>query len=114
MSFSAALAVELGLKTAAEGEIVTTTTVAMERLPAGWTIVNIHLNVVARLPRMSQGDFIDATLRAKTSSVISRALRPNVSMNAKLENPRSDVAPTGAVNGRRNRQARSGPPARQR
>jgi len=84
-SFSLALSNELGLKAIAAGEIVTSAAVTLEHLAAGWTIMNIHLNVVARLPKVTQSRFIDATVRAKTSCLVSRLLRANVSMNAKLE-----------------------------
>ena len=84
-SFSLALSKELGLKAFAAGEIVTSATVTLEHLAAGWTIMNIHLNVVARLPKVTQGRFIDATVRAKTNCLVSRSLRANISMNAKLE-----------------------------
>jgi osmotically inducible protein OsmC len=84
-SFSLALSNELGLKARATGEIVATATVTMENLPAGWTITDVHLNVVARLPQLTQGEFIDATIRAKTTCMVSRCLRTNISMNAKLE-----------------------------
>ena len=47
ISFSRALSHELGLKASALGEIVTTATVTLENLVAGWTIINIHLNVIA-------------------------------------------------------------------
>jgi osmotically inducible protein OsmC len=85
-SFSLALSDELGLAASASGNIVTTATVTLEHLAAGWTIMNIHLNVIARLPRLTQREFIDATVRAKTSCLVSRLLRANTSMNAKLEN----------------------------
>jgi len=84
-SFSLALSHELGLAGFAAGDIVTTATVTLEHLAAGWTIMNVHLNVIARLPKVTQGEFIDATVRAKTSCVVSRLLRANISMNAKLE-----------------------------
>jgi lipoyl-dependent peroxiredoxin len=84
-SFSFALGHELGTRALRAGEILVSAAVTLEQLAAGWTIMNIHLNVVARLPRLSQGEFIDATVRAKTSCLVSRALRPTVSMNAKLE-----------------------------
>lgn len=83
-SFSLALSKELGA-TASAGNIVTTATVTMEHLAAGWTITNIHLEISARLPGLTQSEFIDATVRAKTSCVISRLLRVTCSMNAKLE-----------------------------
>jgi osmotically inducible protein OsmC len=84
-SFSLALANELGLAAFASGNILTTATVSMEHSPDGWTIMNIHLNVVARLPKVTQGKFIDAAVRAKTNCPVSRLLRANISMSAKLE-----------------------------
>jgi osmotically inducible protein OsmC len=84
-SFSLALANELGLTGSASGLILTTATVSLEHSPTGWTIMNIHLNVVARLPKVTQGKFIDAAVRAKTDCLISRLLRANISMSAKLE-----------------------------
>jgi organic hydroperoxide reductase OsmC/OhrA len=67
------------------GNIVSTTSVAMERLASGWTIMNIHLNVLARLSKVTQAQFIDATVRAKTSCMVSRLSRASTSMNVKLE-----------------------------
>jgi len=84
-SFALALSNELGLARSAAGDIVTTATVTLEHVASGWTIMNIHLSVVARLPRVTQGRFIDATVRAQTSCLVSRLLRANISMNAKLE-----------------------------
>jgi lipoyl-dependent peroxiredoxin len=84
-SFSLSLSNELGLRASAAGKIVTEATVTLEHLAAGWTIMNIHLNVLARLPKVTQGRFIDATVRAKTNCLVSRLLRATISMNAKLE-----------------------------
>jgi osmotically inducible protein OsmC len=84
-SFSLALSRELRLTASAAGEIATVAMVTVEHLAAGWTVINIHLNVSARLPRVTQGRFIDATVRAKTNCLVSRLLRTNISMNAKLE-----------------------------
>ena len=84
-SFSLALSNELGLAASSSGNIVTTATVTLEHLAAGWTVINIHLDVRAGLPKLTQGEFIDATVRAKTSCLVSRLLRANISMNAKLE-----------------------------
>lgn len=110
-SFSVSLAGELGKKALAAGDILVSAAVTVERLPAGWTITNIHLNVVARLPHLTQGEFIDATVRAKTSCLISRALRPTVSMNAKLEKTlRRSTGPTSATS----HSAASRPSARRR
>ena len=85
-SFSQALLSELRLRTFAKGNIVTAATVTLAHLATGWTIMNINLNVVAKLPKVTQGKFIDATVRAKTNCLVSRLVRANISMNAKLEN----------------------------
>ena len=84
-SFSMALADELGVAGFVPNHIATIATVTMERLAAGWTMSSINLNVLAKVPKAAQGDFIDAILRAKTGCPISRLLRANISMNAKLE-----------------------------
>jgi lipoyl-dependent peroxiredoxin len=83
-SFSTALLKELGLKAQDNGEMSTTATVTVEHSSAGATVTNINLHVVAKLPKITQSKFIDATLRAKTGCLVSRLLRANISMNAKL------------------------------
>ncbi len=85
-SFSLALSKELGLMTSGQGEVTTSVTVTLEHLAEGWTIVNMHLDVHASLPKLTQGRFIEATICAKTSCLVSRLLRANISMNARLEN----------------------------
>jgi osmotically inducible protein OsmC len=94
-SFSLALSNELRLQRSALGEIITTATVTMEHLAAGWAIVSMHLNVIARLS-VTQNEFIDAAVRAKTTCLISNVLRVKISMNAKLENE-STKLPRGAT-----------------
>ncbi|SRR5258706_8338252 len=84
-SFSISLADELGEAGYSPDQIDTTATVTMEDVAAEWTMTQIHLDVVASVPRMTQCDFIDATLRAKLSCPISRLLNANISMKAKLE-----------------------------
>jgi osmotically inducible protein OsmC len=84
-SFTLALSNEPRLADSLSGIVITTATVTMERLPAGWTILNIHLNVTAKLPRVTQAEFIDAIVRAKTNCLISRLLHARTSMTATLE-----------------------------
>lgn len=85
-SFSLALAHELKLKPDILGEIVTTATVTVERLHASSRILNIHLNVVAHLPDVTQKKFIDAAVSAKNHCLIARSLPPDISICAKLDN----------------------------
>src|SRR5881296_2501566 len=83
-SFSMALASELGEAGYSPAQIDITATVTMEDVAAGWTMTQIHLDVVAIVPKVAQCDFIDAALRAKSSCPISRLLDANISMRAKL------------------------------
>ena len=85
-SFLLALSNEVGSGSSASDYIITTATVTLENLTAGWTIINVHLDVSAKLLNVSHGDFIDAIVRAKTRCLVSRLLRTNISMNARLEN----------------------------
>ena len=91
-SFSMALASELGDAGYSPDQIDTTATVTMEDIAAGWTMTQIHLDVVAAVPNAAQCDFIDAAVRAKTSCSVSRLLHAKVSMFAKLK-PRPAETP---------------------
>jgi osmotically inducible protein OsmC len=84
-SFSLTLANELGEAGYNPRQIDTTATVTMEDFAAGWTMTQIHLDVVATVPKVAQCDFIDAALRAKANCPISRSLNANISMRAKLK-----------------------------
>ena len=83
-SFSMTLAHELGQAGYRPRQIDTTAAVTIEDNAAGWTLTQIHLDVVATVPKVAECDFVDAALRAKANCPVSRALNPNISMNAKL------------------------------
>ncbi len=84
-SFTLALANELGEAGYSPRRIDASSTVTMENLSTtGWTLTQIHLEVIAAVPRVAECEFVEATLRAKASCPISRALRANISMSAKL------------------------------
>ena len=83
-SFSMTLANELGEAGYHPRQIDTTATVTMEDVAAGWTMTQIHLDVIATVPKAAQCDFVDAALRAKANCPISRSLNANISMRAKL------------------------------
>src|SRR6266478_285465 len=84
-SFSMTLANELGEAGYSPRQIDTTATVTMENIAAAWTMTQIHLDVIATVPKVAQCDFIDATLRAKANCPISRSLTANISMRAILK-----------------------------
>jgi lipoyl-dependent peroxiredoxin len=90
--FSMTLANELASAGFIPHRIDTTATITMEQLRVGWTITGIQLDVLAEVPRAKQSDFIRATVSAKTNCTISRLLKTNISMSAKLENRRAHKA----------------------
>src|SRR5438445_3784869 len=83
-SYSITLANELGEAGYRPRQIDTTATVTMENIAAGWTMTQIHLDVIASVPKVAQCDFVDAALRAKANCPISRSLNANISMRAQL------------------------------
>jgi osmotically inducible protein OsmC len=84
--FSMTLAKELVSAGFTPQRIVTTVTVTMRPESVGWTITGLQLDVLAEAPRAKQGDFIRAAVNAKTRCTISRLLKTNISMSARLEN----------------------------
>ena len=91
-SYSLSLANELGEAGYRPRQIDTTAAVTMENIAAGWTMTQIHLDVVATVPQVAQCDFVDAALRAKANCPVSRALTANISMSARLSG-RAAVTP---------------------
>ena len=83
-SFSITLANELGEAGYRPRQIDTTATVTMESI-AGWTLTQIHLDVIATVRHVPQYEFIDAALRAKANCPIARSLNANISMRAHLK-----------------------------
>jgi osmotically inducible protein OsmC len=83
--FSATLANELASAGFNPRRICTTAIIIVELLSIGWTITGVQLDVLAEVPRAKQSDFIRATISAKTRCTISRLLKTNIYMSAKLE-----------------------------
>jgi osmotically inducible protein OsmC len=113
-SFSLTLANELGEAGFNPRQIDTTATITMENIAASWTMTQIHLDVVATVPKVAQCDFVDAALRAKANCPVSRALNANISMQAKLTDraiynqPRRTPVPRGSDLSRKNGARRKG------
>jgi len=92
-SFALTLANELGEAGYTPRQIDTTATVTMENIAAGWTLTQIHLDVIATVPEVAQCDFVDAALRAKANCPVSRSLNANISMRAELSPPAAILRP---------------------
>ena len=66
-------------------ELKTVATVSMEKQEPGWTITNIHLDVVGKVPGVSAEQFQTLAETAKKGCPISRALAATpITMSAKL------------------------------
>ena len=83
--FSIALSGQLGAAGLTAESIHTTATATFEKLEAGWTITEMHLDVTAKVPGADQAKFDTAANNAKTGCPISRVLNAKITMDAKLE-----------------------------
>jgi osmotically inducible protein OsmC len=83
--FTMALSGELGKANLVPASLRTTATVTLDRLDAGWTVTESHLEVVGKVPGASPEAFRKAAEAAETGCPISRLLKTKISMDAKLE-----------------------------
>lgn len=83
--FTMALSAQLGTMNFTPQSIRTTATVLLEKLEAGWTISKIHLDVTAQIAGISAAAFESATASAKANCPVSRLLKAEITMTAKLE-----------------------------
>src|SRR4030042_5687365 len=83
--FSMALSGQLGEAKLTPTRINTTATVTLEKTDAGFTVTRVHLDVVAQVPGASQAAFDTPTAAAKAGCPISRLLKAEITMTAKLE-----------------------------
>jgi len=82
--FSMALSNELGNSGFHPQRIETEATATLEDLTAGWTLTRIQLDVRASVPDVSQAQFMEAALAAKTKCPVARLLKTTISMSASL------------------------------
>ena len=82
--FSMALSAILGESALTPESVRTEATVDLEKTEAGWTLTRVHLDVVARVPGASAEAFRAAAEKAKTGCPISRVLRSEIQMEARL------------------------------
>jgi len=83
--FSMALSAQLAGMNLTPFSIETTATLSLEKLDSGWAITASHLDVVGRVPNADQATFQKAAENAKTGCPVSKVLKANITMNAKLE-----------------------------
>ena len=90
--FSMALASELGEDGFKPSHIETLATFRIEQLKTGWTIAEIFLDTTAVVAHISQTQFVDAALRAKSRCLMTRLFKARIWMQARLKSPLLPVA----------------------
>jgi osmotically inducible protein OsmC len=83
--FSMALSGQLTTAGTPPESVHTTATVTMEKTDAGFTVTGVHLDVAARVPGATPQSFETAAQNAKTGCPISRLLKADITMTARLE-----------------------------
>jgi osmotically inducible protein OsmC len=82
--FTMALSAQLGNAGITPESLETTAAVTLEKLEAGFTITKVHLDVTARIPGADKAAFDKAAENAKAGCPISRLLKAEITMTARL------------------------------
>jgi lipoyl-dependent peroxiredoxin len=83
--FSMALSAQLGAANLTAETINTTANLKMEKQDSGWGITAIHLDVHAKVPKADEAAFLKAAEAAKAGCPVSKVLKAQISMDARLE-----------------------------
>jgi osmotically inducible protein OsmC len=83
--FSMALSGQLGRAGLTAESIKTTATVRLDKVEEAFAITSVHLEVTARVPGADQQAFETAANNAKAGCPVSKVLKAEITMEAKLE-----------------------------
>jgi len=83
--FAMAFSAELSKVGIMPDSIAATATVTLDKTDAGWTVTASHLDVTAKIPGANKTQVLGIANVAKLGCPISRLLRANVTMDAKVE-----------------------------
>jgi lipoyl-dependent peroxiredoxin len=83
--FSMALSGQLGRAGLTAESINTTATVRLEKVDEAFAITSVHLEVTARVPGADQQAFETAANNAKAGCPVSKVLKAEITMEARLE-----------------------------
>ncbi|HKQ99302.1 MAG TPA: OsmC family protein [Pyrinomonadaceae bacterium] len=83
--FSMALSGQLGKAGMTAESIRTTATVRLEKVNEAFEITNVHLEVTAKVPGANQQAFETAANNAKAGCPVSKVLKAEITMEARLE-----------------------------
>ena len=83
--FAMALSGQLGNAGLTAQSLEVTATVTLEKLEAGFTVTEVALDLLAKIPGAPKDKFETAANNAKAGCPISRLLNAKISLNARLE-----------------------------
>jgi lipoyl-dependent peroxiredoxin len=83
--FSMALSAQLGSANLTPESINTTANLTLEKLESGFAITKIHLDVHAKIPNGEDAAFQKAAEAAKAGCPVSKVLKAQITMSAKLD-----------------------------
>jgi len=83
--FAMAFSAELGKAGITPEAISATATVTLDKTDAGWTVTASHLDVAAKIPGADKAQIISIANVAKLGCPISRLLKANITMDARVE-----------------------------
>ncbi len=79
-----ALSAQLGSAGITPESLETTASLSLDKLEAGWAITKIHLDVTARIPGADKAAFDKAAENAKAGCPVSKLLKAEITMTARL------------------------------
>jgi osmotically inducible protein OsmC len=82
--FTMAFSAQLGNAGITPESLETTASLTFEKTDAGFTVTKIHLDVVGRIPGSDKAAFEKAAQEAKAGCPISRLLKAEITMTARL------------------------------
>jgi lipoyl-dependent peroxiredoxin len=82
--FTMAFSGQLGAANLTAESLETSAALTMEKLDAGWTVTKIHLDVTGKVPGADEAAFQTAAANAKAGCPISRLLKAEITMTARL------------------------------
>jgi osmotically inducible protein OsmC len=82
--FTMALSAQLGTAGITPESLETTASLSLDKLDSGWAITKIHLDVTARIPGADKAAFDKAAENAKAGCPVSKLLKAEITMTARL------------------------------
>src|SRR5580658_10123970 len=84
--FTMALSLILGEAKLTAERMETAAEVTLEQVEGGWAITAVHLNLTAKVPGADQAKFADLAGKAKAGCPVSKLLKAEITLDAKLAN----------------------------